>query len=114
MITKIKGHENLTGPTITCDLGDLYNEEVRDILAIITVPPVEPRMKLFIFLLMLTSLVGELYYPAVNITLNYTTVHGNVATTKKATAYLKRPGVAPTDQPVLFCTLIWCIVNWSL
>jgi len=86
LMSKVKGHENVTGDKVDINLGDIYSEESRDIVVMINVPAI-------------TAPINE-FSPAVNIKLTYFNVTSNKQEQRTTTGYIKRPSETPADQPI--------------
>eukprot|EP00026_Physarum_polycephalum_P007319 Phypoly_transcript_07378.p1 GENE.Phypoly_transcript_07378~~Phypoly_transcript_07378.p1 ORF type:complete len:459 (+),score=39.52 Phypoly_transcript_07378:224-1600(+) len=85
-ISKVKDSENASGKSIELNLGDIYCEEERDILVVLSIPILENP--------------DNEFFPAMEITVSYFNVITSLLDSKKSTLYLKRPLTTPPDQPV--------------
>jgi len=86
LVSRIKGADNKSGTSVELNLGDIYSEEERDIMALVLLPP--------------TDTPHDDFLPAINITMSYFNVLTSSVDTTVATAYIKRPLNACSDQPI--------------
>eukprot|EP00026_Physarum_polycephalum_P006277 Phypoly_transcript_06319.p1 GENE.Phypoly_transcript_06319~~Phypoly_transcript_06319.p1 ORF type:complete len:536 (+),score=103.31 Phypoly_transcript_06319:136-1743(+) len=84
LISKVKGAEEVKGPVVEINLGDIYSEESRDIVGVMSIPP---------------GTTNPEFFPAVNVVVSYFNVRTSSIIRKQVTAYLKRPESTPDNQP---------------